>query len=248
MGVAAFGVFAYAAFLASVAYFLAAFAMDPLPLTVPVDERTPGPLAVAVAVDLGWLAAFGLQHSLMARASVKRLLVRVVPAEAERSVYVLASSVALAAVAWGFRPVPGTLLQLSSPPARAAVSALALIGLALIVVSAFLYDHAELFGLRQSLGVLRVRDPGAPPVAPPPFRTPSLYKVVRHPMMLGVLMALWATPDLTGTRALFAAGMTAYVLVGVRFEERDLLRTFGDDYARYRERVPGLIPWTGRRR
>jgi protein-S-isoprenylcysteine O-methyltransferase Ste14 len=238
--IAAFGVVAYAAFLASIAVVLASFAPVrlPLPFVTPVDERPAPAPGAALAIDLGLLLAFGVHHSAMARPACKRVLTKLVPASSERSVYVLFASLLLGTAAYAWRPLPGTLVRATSTAGQALALALFGGGVVIMTTATFLQDHAELFGLRQSVGALRA----------PRFRVPSLYRIVRHPMTFGVLLALWATPVLTSAHALFAGGMTAYALVGLRFEERDLLRTFGAEYERYRRQVPMLLPWPRRRR
>lgn len=244
--VAVFGVACYAAFLLSLVIVLVAFAPLPLHLSfvTPIDERPATPIDVAWVVDVALLLAFGLQHSVMARGWFKRALTVVVPASAERSVFVLASAIALGGAAWAWRPLPGTIWSLSELPAPLLVLMLFGLGLVLMTASTLSQGHAELFGLRQSVGPLL----GVAPREAARLRTPMLYRVVRHPLMLGVLITLWATPTLTTSHALFAAGMTVYALAGVRFEERDLLRTFGEAYERYRREVPMLLPFPRRRR
>src|SRR6202012_3490697 len=166
--------------------------------------------------------------SVMARAGFKRVLTRVVPRHLERSTFVLASAVFTAAIALAWAPIGGDAWALSGV-AGLAVQGVALAGGGRAVTAAYAFDHAALFGLKQG--------------PPPAFRTPGLYRVVRHPMMLGMLIGVWAAPHMTIGDAVFAASLRAYVLVGGHFEERSLVRDLGESYARYRAEVPMLLPW-----
>lgn len=230
----AYSVIAYALFLGTIGYFFLFVAGIVVPKTV---DRGSGPLGPTLLVDILLLLLFGLQHSTMARSSVKRRLTRVVPKALERSTFVLASGLVLLLIFWLWRPIPAIVWYaggLTAIVARAALWG----GVILAVASTFVFSHAELFGLQQPYRYLRG---GAP--AASGFRVPLLYRLVRHPMHLGMLIVLWATPVMTAGHLLFALGMTAYVLVGIRFEERDLIRVFGDGYRAYRQEVPALIPF-----
>jgi protein-S-isoprenylcysteine O-methyltransferase Ste14 len=235
-----YGLAAYLAFTAAFAY-LVAFTGDlGVPRSVSVGPASsPGQ---ALAVDLGLLALFALQHSLMARPAFKRAWIRLVPPAAERSTYVLASSLALGALYLGWRPLPGILWRVGPPGPRLAIQALFWAGVALALASTFLVSHAGLFGLGQAWARFRNR-----PYREPPFRLTALYARMRHPLMLGFLVVFWAAPTLTWGRLVFAAGMTAYILAGTWFEERDLLRVLGPDYAAYRRAVPRFFPLPGHR-
>jgi len=222
-----FALGSYAAFLASFLYF-AGF----LSGLIPGHRAASGPVA-AVAIDLGLLAFFAITHSVMARPAFKRWWTRIVSREAERSVYVLVSSAQVALLSWQWRPLPGPTLWSASGWARAALLAGQLLGYGITLASTFLLDHFELFGLRQGFGRTS---------APPAFRTPWLYKLVRHPLYLGILIALWSTPQMALGRLVLAAGLTAYVFVGARLEERDLVDSFGDAYRRYQREVPMIVP------
>lgn len=200
----------------------------------PIDAGTVGPLAQSLAIDVGWFVLFAVQHSAMARASFKR---RWLPAPFERSTYVLVSSLLIALLLVIWQPIPTPIWRVVSPVGRNLLIGVSLAGWLLLLVSTFLYDHFELVGLRQAW--TRWRGTTA---APGGFRTPGLYNYVRHPMYLGFLIAFWATPDLTVGHAVFAGGFTAYLLTGIYFEERDLVKTFGDEYRAYQKRVPMLIP------
>jgi protein-S-isoprenylcysteine O-methyltransferase Ste14 len=235
-----YGLFAYLAFLAAFGY-LVVFTGD-LGGSRTVSAGPAAVPAAALALDLGLLGLFALQHSLMARPAFKRAWTRVVPPAAERSTYVLASSLVLAVLFLGWRPLPGVVWQVRPPALRLSLHALFWAGVALALASTFLVSHAALFGLGQAWARFRGR-----PWREPPFRLTALYARVRHPLMLGYLMVLWAAPTLTWSRLLFAAGMSAYILAGTWFEERDLLRTLGPDYAAYRRAVPRFFPLPGRR-
>jgi protein-S-isoprenylcysteine O-methyltransferase Ste14 len=225
---------AYGLFLAVFLY-LVAFVGN---LFVPrsVDVGPASPVLAAAAVDLLLVAVFGLQHSVMARPGFKRWLTQALPAPIERSTFVLLASLALVLLFWQWRPLPATVWQVQGDAAIAMWAACAL-GWATVLLSTFLINHFDLFGLRQTWLHLLDRVP-----APLRFRTTLLYRIVRHPIMLGFLLAFWFTPHMTVGHLLFAAGMTVYILVGVRHEERDLVRSLGQDYVDYRRRTPAFIP------
>jgi protein-S-isoprenylcysteine O-methyltransferase Ste14 len=209
-------------------------------LVVPksIDVGAVSSVGVAVAVNVALIAAFGVQHSAMARPAFKRAWTRIVPRAAERSTYVLATTLALALLMWQWRPIPQPLIwALEGPIVQAILRGVFWLGWALAVLSTFQIDHFELFGVSQSLMLLRARDP-----RPPEFRTPFLYRYVRHPLYLGLLLAFWATPVMTAGHLLFAAGMTVYILAGTLLEERDLVAQFGNRYREYRAQVGMLLP------
>jgi protein-S-isoprenylcysteine O-methyltransferase Ste14 len=193
-------------------------------------------LPVALAVDLGLLAAFALQHSGMARPAFKRWWTRVVPEEAERSTYVLLSSLALAVLFVYWEPIGGVIWSVSGA-ARLSVIGLYIFGWMLLLYTTFLIDHFDLFGLKQVWRRL-----GNKAYRAPAFRTPTLYKMVRHPLYVGWLVIFWAAPTMTSAHLLFALGCTAYILIAIRWEERDLLAAFGNTYGDYQARTPMLIP------
>jgi len=227
---AAYALVAYVAFLGTFAAFVLA-ATGLLPAIVPAVDGPPrqgaGP---ALAIDLVLVLAFGVQHSVMAREGFKRRLTRIVPEHIERSTFVLVSALCTAAIAFWWAPIAGDVWAVHGGTGLAfAVHGFALAGFGLVVVASFAFDHFGLFGLKQG--------------GRPAFRTPALYRVVRHPMMLGVLVGVWAAPHMTSGHVVFAASLTAYILVGVHFEERSLLRELGESYARYRTEVPMLLPW-----
>lgn len=231
----AFGAASYLVFVATFLYAIGFVTGIGVPKTV--DSGAPGPIGEAVVIDLLLLSLFALQHSGMARRPFKRWLTRVVPAPVERSLYVLLASLALIAIYWQWRPIPQVIWQIDHPQASMAVMVLSLAGWLLVLASTFLISHFELFGLRQVALHLAGR-----PMPGPQFRTPALYRLVRHPIYLGFIIAFWATPVMTAGHLLFAAVTTAYILVGIALEERDLVHQFGDEYRRYRAGVPMLLP------
>ena len=207
-----------------------------------IDAGAPAPLAQALAADAGLLLLFGLQHSLMARPGFKRRLAARLPAAAGRSTYVWLSALAIGLICAFWQPVDGMAWSLRGTAAGWLLSAGFVFGWGLSVWATFVIDHFELFGLRQAWRHLRGEQEPRPV-----FRERSLYRYVRHPMQLGVLIGLWSTPQMSLSHLLLALGMTVYVLIGLYFEERDLLRELGPDYADYRRRVPQLLPGVLRR-
>lgn len=225
---ATYGLAAYASFVAA----LGLLTLSLEGLAFPLDARAAGSAWRAAALDLGLVALFGFQHSIMARASFKRALARVIPEDGVRSTYVFASSAVLAAIVSGWQPLPDLVFSPPSP-VRATLVACSWAGWSLALASSFAYDHWALFGLRQSLGI-RPKDES--------FATPGPYRWVRHPLYLGLLVAFWAAPAYSAGRLLFASSMTLYIFAGIAFEERDLLRQFGAAYRGYRQSVARLIP------
>jgi protein-S-isoprenylcysteine O-methyltransferase Ste14 len=229
-----YGILCYALFLATFLYtvgFIGGF-LTPTRL----DGPRQGSLAAALAIDAGMLALFAVQHSGMARPAFKRWLTRFVPVPAERSTYVLLSSAALLLLFWQWRPLGGVVWDVPEGPARVAVYALFAAGWATVFVTTCLISHLDLFGVRQVWLAFR-----GVPYTPPPFVTPWAYRVVRHPLYVGWLTAFWAAPTMAAAHLLFAAGMTAYILLAIRWEERDLVAAH-PEYAGYRRRVPMLLP------
>lgn len=234
----AYGVSCYVVFLAVFVYAIGF--VGGLGTPTSLDMAPTLPPAEAVAIDAVLLLAFALQHSVMARRGWKRWWTRLVPVAAERSTYVLCSSIAMAALFVGWCGVGPELWRLDGPFA-VAVIAVYLGGWALVLVATFQIDHFDLFGLAQSWRALRGQSH-----TPPVFRTPALYRVVRHPLYVGWLVVFWAAPTMTLGHLLAAVAITGYILIAIRFEERDLLDAHGADYAGYRERVPMLVPRMGR--
>jgi len=207
-------------------------------LVVPktIDTGISVPIAEAIIVNLFLMSVFALQHSVMARKPFKKWWTQFVPESIERSTYVLFSSLALILLFWQWRPIPAVVWHIDNPQIAAAVMGLSLAGWLIVLTSTFLINHFELFGLEQVSSNFASRPPAG-------FRTPLYYKFVRHPLYLGFIIAFWATPTMTIGHLLFAAVTTAYILVGIMLEEHDLIALFGDDYRRYKERVPMLMPW-----
>ncbi len=236
-----YGVGCYGVFLLTFLYAIGFVGGFGVPQTV--DAGGPSsPTGLALAVNAGLLGIFGLQHSLMARQGFKRLWTRLVPAPVERSTYVLFASLALILLFWQWRPITLPVWDVRAQPGRDVLWVLFGLGWLLVLLSTFLINHFDLFGLRQVWQYLRGRD--ATPVG---FGEPLLYKLVRHPLYVGFIVAFWAIPTMTTGHLEFALGATGYILVAVRFEERDL-RRLHPEYAGYSHRVPMLIPELGTRR
>jgi methanethiol S-methyltransferase len=247
--IAAYGVVVYVMFLLTFLYLIgfvtdADFMVGGMHLVGKSIDRGglgDGTLTVtAVIVDLLLLTLFAIQHSVMARAGFKRWWTRIVPPSAERSTYVLASNICLIVLVAAWYPITQDIWRVTAQPWRTVLTAIALVGWTIVLLSTFLIDHFDLFGLRQVYARLRGRRP-----AEHTFTTPFFYRVVRHPLYLGFLLAFWVTPRMTLGHLLFAVGTTGYILLAVRFEERDLSRVFGEQYRDYRRRVPMLIPGLG---
>jgi len=236
----AFGVLSYALFL-GVFLYAGGFMINWL-VPKSLDSGAAPAIGTALAVNFGLLAIFALQHSVMARPAFKRAWTRIVPAEAERSAYVLASNLAMIALFAFWQPLPGVVFELEHPVARATAYAIFALGSLIILYSTFLIDHFDLFGLRQSWLALRGK-----PYSARPFGTPSLYKHIRHPLYVGWFLFFWATPVMTVGHLLIALGTTGYILIAIVFEERDLLQHFGADYRAWRARTPLFIPRLRRR-
>jgi protein-S-isoprenylcysteine O-methyltransferase Ste14 len=234
-----YGVFSYAVFFATFLYAVGFIGNFAVPATL---DGTPAlSTGKALLVDMCLLGVFALQHSIMARPFFKRWLTRFIPVSAERSTYVLMSSLALIAMFVLWQPLGGEVWTVSDPVMRGVLWALFAFGWLLVLVSTFLINHFDLFGLRQVWLQLVGK-----PYTQLRFGTPGPYKLVRHPLYLGWLFAFWATPTMTGTHLLFAFVTTAYILIAIQLEERDLVDTLGEDYRLYRERVPMILPFGGR--
>jgi protein-S-isoprenylcysteine O-methyltransferase Ste14 len=232
---AAYGAACYALFFATFLYAIAFVEGLGVPKTI--DSGAPGPLVPSLIVDLALLGIFAVQPSLMARPFFKRWWTRIVPAPIERSTYVLFASLALILLFVGWRPLPQTIWSLASGAGATTLTAISLAGFGLVLVSTFLISHFELFGLRQVFDRLRGRQ-----AVQTEFRTPGLYKLVRHPLYLGFIIAFWATPSMSLGHLVFAAASTIYILLAIQFEEHDLIAAFGDRYRVYRRQVGMLLP------
>jgi protein-S-isoprenylcysteine O-methyltransferase Ste14 len=226
-----FAVASYTAFLVSFSYFGALV----LGLVAP---RASSSAVAALAIDAALLAFFGITHSFMARAPFKQWLSRIVAPEAGRSVYVMVASAQVALLVWQWRGVDGALIWHATGALATVLFIVQVCGFAIALLSTFLVDHFELFGLAQAFGRTK---------ATSRFVTPLFYRLVRHPLYLGMLIALWCPPAMSIARLALTIGFTLYVLVGARLEERDLVRDFGDEYRAYQGRVPMLLPWRGAR-
>ena len=229
----------YVFFLGAFMYTIAFVADVGVPKTI--DGGLIGAPLRAALINLALLGQFGLQHSVMARPAFKRWWTKFIPESLERSVFVLAATVALVLLLWLWQPLPGQVWSVDNPLLATVLWTLCGVGWAVVLLSTFLLNHFELFGLQQSLLFATGQSAGVPS-----FKTPVLYRYVRHPLYLGFVIAFWATPHMSVGHLLFAIGCTGYILVGIFFEERDLITQFGDTYRRYQKRVPMLLPLRGR--
>ena len=232
-----YGIVAYLAFFGVIVYAIG-FEANAWVFKGIDDGQPASNLWLAIGINVGLLSLFAIQHTIMARSSFKRWFVQFVAPPFERSTFVLVASLLLAVIFWQWRPIEGVVWSADGTLLKRALVALSLTGWAMVFFSSFLIDHFELFGLRQSWLYFRGR-----PYTPPHFVKRSLYNHVRHPLMLGFLIAFWATPVMTFGHLLFSVVITAYILFGTAIEERDLLRAHGESYADYRRTTPMLIPF-----
>lgn len=234
-----YGIVAYLAFAVAIVYAIGFVTGLGVPKTI--DSGSAGEPMQAIIINLLLMSLFAIQHSVMARPQFKKWWTRFVPVAVERSTFVLFSSLALMLLFWQWRPIPAVVWQVTNPQVAASLVGLSLLGWVLVFISTFLINHFELFGLHQVANNLAGK-----PMPAVRFKTPLLYKVVRHPIYLGFIIFFWATPVMTVGHLLFAAVTTAYIFVGIALEEHDLLAVFGDEYRRYRQRVSMIVPFLGR--
>ncbi|HYI77923.1 MAG TPA: NnrU family protein [Chryseolinea sp.] len=232
-----YGVVAYAIFFATFCY--AVGFVSTLLVPKHIDSLPQSPLSYALLVNAGLLTLFALQHSVMARPAFKRWWTRYVPEPIERSTYVLLSSVCLLILFQYWQPIGGVIWQVESELFQIFLKALCLFGFSIVLISTFLINHFDLFGLRQVWFYFIGK-----PYETLPFRTPFFYKYVRHPLYLGFMIAFWATPTMTIAHLFFAIMTTGYMLTAIQFEENDLIKHFGAKYREYKRSAPMLIPFT----
>jgi len=230
-----YGAIVYCFFLATFLYAIGFVGNVVVPKAI--DRRVSSPFVAALILNVALLGLFAVQHSVMARPAFKRYWTTIVPKPVERSTFVLFASLVLALLMWQWQPMPAVVWTVVNPIGVAALQVTFLLGWATVLVSTFLINHFELFGLKQAYAFFRSRE-----LVRPAFRTPVLYRWVRHPIYLGFLLAFWAAPQMSVGHLLFSVATTGYILIGIWFEERDLVAEFGEQYRRYRASVGMLLP------
>jgi protein-S-isoprenylcysteine O-methyltransferase Ste14 len=235
-----YGAACYVVFLAAFLYAIGFVGNIAVPRSI--DAGVDAPIAEAIVVNVLLLGLFAVQHSVMARPAFKRWWTRLVPKTIERSTYVLLSSLALVLLFWQWRTMPTVIWDVTWQPGRVGLSIVFALGWVTVLLSTFMINHFDLFGLRQVYLAWRGR-----PYTNLEFRTSLLYRLVRHPIMLGFIVAFWATPTMTAGHLLFAVVTTTYILIAIQLEEHDLTAALGDQYRDYRSRVPMLVPGLHRR-
>jgi protein-S-isoprenylcysteine O-methyltransferase Ste14 len=236
----AYGVFSYLVFFGTFLYAIGFIGNFGVPRTL--DGAASGSFVLNLLIDAALLTLFAAQHSIMARRWFKDWWTRLVPKPVERSTYVLFSSLALILLFWQWRPLGGEVWSVENPAGVVVLRAFFAFGWFLVLVSTFLINHFDLFGLRQVWLFLLGKE-----YQPLRFSTPAFYRIVRHPLYVGWFFAFWMTPLMTFAHLLFAVATTGYILLAIQFEERDLAREHGELYENYRRTVPMLVPLTGKR-
>jgi methanethiol S-methyltransferase len=231
-----YGITSYAVFFVAFLYAIGFVSGFVVPKTI--DTGMVVPIIDALIINLLLMSLFAVQHSVMARQQFKEWWIQYVPKSVERSTYVLLASLSLLLLFWQWRPMPAIVWEIRNPQIATIITGLSLLGWLIVLSGTFLINHFELFGLHQVANNLAGRS-----MPQPRFRTPLYYEFVRHPIYLGFIIAFWVAPTMTAGHLLFAGVTTAYIIVGILLEERDLVAVFGDDYRRYKSRVSMLVPW-----